>query len=124
LALRRLDATAKFSRQPAHSIQLDLSAQDSQDRKHQLNGTLDLLPDALTLRLSQASLSAPDGVWKLVSPATVSKRDDGLSVSQLALKNGERELALSGRFAFGGKQDLSLNVDRLPIETLTGFMSE
>jgi len=124
LALRRLDATAKFSRQPAHSIQLDLSAQDSQDRKHQLNGTLDLLPDALTLRLSQASLSGPDGAWKLARPATVSKRDDALSIAQLALKNGERELSLNGSFAFAGKQDLSLSVDRLPVETVTGFMSQ
>jgi autotransporter translocation and assembly factor TamB len=124
LALRRFDATAKLSQQPSRSIQINLSAQDSHERKHALSGTVDLLPDALNVRLSQASLSAPDGVWKLMSPATVSKGEDGISIAQLALKNGERELSLNGHFAFSGKQDLSLNVDRLPIETLTGFMSE
>lgn len=124
LALRRLDATAKLSRQPAHSIQIDLSAQDSHDRKHQLNGTVDLLPDALTLRLSQASLSAPDGVWKLARPAILTKRADAVSIEQLALKNGDRELSLNGRFALAGKQDVILNVDRLPVEMVTGFMPQ
>ena len=124
LALRRFDATAKLSRQPSRSIQVNLSAQDNHERKHALSGTVDLLPDAINMHLSQASLSAPDGVWKLVSPATVSKNENGISIAQLALKNGERELSLNGTFAFSGKQDLALNIDRLPVETVTGFMSQ
>ncbi len=122
LSLRRLDATAKLSRQAAPSIQLDLNAQDMLERKHAISGTVDLPPDALMVRLSRISLTAPNGAWQLVRPATVSQRGDVVSVDQLSMKNGDREIALNGNFAFAGKQDLTLTIDRLPLELVTAFL--
>jgi autotransporter translocation and assembly factor TamB len=123
VALRRIDASAKLSSQPSQSIQLNLNVQDAHDRKHSLSGTVDFLHDSLAVRLSQASLAAPDGVWKLSHPTTVTKRDDAFLIEQFALKNGDREVSLNGRAGLSGKQDVTLNVDRLPVETLTGFLS-
>jgi autotransporter translocation and assembly factor TamB len=124
LNLRRLNATAKLSRQAVPSIQLDLDAQDLLERKHAVSGTVDLAPDALILRLSQVSLTAPDGTWKLSRPVTVTKRDDAFTIDQLSIKNGDRELALYGRFAVAGNQDLTLTVDRLPLGLVTAFLAQ
>ena len=44
---------------------LTLAAQDSQNRKHNVAGTVDFSNDALVAHLNQASLAAPDGAWKL-----------------------------------------------------------
>ena len=124
LALRRVDANAKLSRELADSIEFDVAALDQRDRRHGLSGAVDFGHDATVVRLSQASLSAPDGAWKLIGPATVSWRDNGFLFEQLALKNGAREFALNGRFAFSGKQDLNLSIDSLPLDTLAAFVTE
>ena len=101
-----------------------MSAQDAHDRKHSLSGVADFLRDSMAVRLSQVSLAAPDGVWKLSRPATVTKRDDSFLIEQVILKNADRELALNGRIGLNGTQDVTLNVDRLPVETLTGFLAQ
>lgn len=124
LALRRVDASAKLARESPDSMAFDVTALDQRERRHGLNGTLDFGRDATVLRLSQASLSAPDGSWKLTGPATVSWRDKVFLIEQLALKNGARELALNGRFALSGKQDLNLSIESLPLDTLAAFVTE
>jgi len=123
LALRRIEANAKLTRQP-QSIDVTLAAQDSQNRKHNVAGTVDFSNDALAVHLNQASLAAPDGAWKLFRPATVIKRNDSISIDQFALRNGDREVSVSGSFALSGRQDLSINLDRLPVETLTALLAE
>jgi autotransporter translocation and assembly factor TamB len=123
LTLRRIEANAKLSRQP-QSIDLTLTAQDSQNRKHNVAGIFNFSPDALIVNLNQASLAAPDGVWKLFRPATVMTRNDSISIDQFALRNGERQVSVSGSFAFSGTQDLTLTLDRLPVETLTALLPE
>ena len=123
VALRSIEANAKLSRQP-QSIDLTLTAQDSQNRKHNVAGTVNFSGDGLAVHLNQASLTAPDGVWKLFRPTTVIKRNDSISIDQFALRNGDREVSVSGSFAFNGGQDLNVNVDRLPVETLTALLPE
>jgi autotransporter translocation and assembly factor TamB len=118
-----LEANANLSRQP-QSIDFAITAQDAHDRRHNLLGTIDFPRDALRLRLNQASLGAPDGAWKLLRPATVTKENELVSIEQFALKNGDREVSANGSFALSGRQDLSLNIDRLPVESLTGFLSQ
>jgi autotransporter translocation and assembly factor TamB len=124
LALRRVEANAKLAREAPDSIQFDLSALDQRERRHALGGVIDLSSDATAVRLSQASLGAPDGAWKLAGPATVTQRSEAFFIEQLTLRNGVRELALNGRFGFSGVQDLHLNIDRLPLDTIAAFMTE
>jgi autotransporter translocation and assembly factor TamB len=124
VAFRRIDATTKLSGQKSDSVQFDIGAQDSQERKHAVSGTLSYSPEVIMVRLSEAALASPDGSWKLLRPATVTKRGDAFSIEQFSMKNGAKELSLNGRFAFAGQQDLTLNVDRLPIETLTAFFPQ
>ena len=124
LALRRIDASAKLARESPDSMAFEVTALDQRDRRHGLSGTLDFGRDTAVLRLSQASLSAPDGAWKLSNPATVSWRDKVFLIEQLALKNGARELALNGRFALSGKQDLNLSIESLPLDTLAALVTE
>jgi len=123
VAFRSIEANAKLSRQP-QSIDLTLTAQDGENRKHNVAGTVNFSNDALAVHLNQTSLTAPDGVWRLLRPATVLKRNESISIDQFALRNGDREVSVSGSFAFSGAQDLNLNVDRLPLETLTAFLPE
>jgi autotransporter translocation and assembly factor TamB len=124
LALRRLEGKAILSRAPAQTIQLELGALDNAERKHGFNGTVNISSDVVALRLNQVSLTAPDGLWKLARPATLSKKDKNFVIEQVSLRNGEREISLVGRLGFSGSQDLRLTVDRLPLETLSAFMSE
>jgi autotransporter translocation and assembly factor TamB len=124
LNLRRLNATGKLSRQQAPSIQFNLNAQDMLDHKHAISGMVDLQTDAPALRLNQISLAAPDGSWRLLRPATVTQRGDAYTIDHLSMKNGEREVALNGSFAFAGKQDLTLTIDRLPLGLVTAFLAQ
>jgi autotransporter translocation and assembly factor TamB len=124
VAFQRIDATTKLSGQKSDSVQFDIGAQDSQQRKHAVNGTLSYSPEVMVVRLNGAALASPDGSWKLLQPATVTKRGDVFSIEQFSMKNGDRELSLNGRFAFAGKQDVTLNVDRLPLETLMAFFPQ
>jgi autotransporter translocation and assembly factor TamB len=124
LALRRLDGKVTLSRAPAPTMQLDLSARDSADRKHSLNGTINFSSGAVGARLNQVSLTAPDGQWKLAQPATLAKRDNNFFIENFSLRNRDREISLAGRVGFSGGQDLRLKVDQLPLEALASFMSE
>jgi autotransporter translocation and assembly factor TamB len=124
LALRRLDGRATLARAPARSIDLDFTAQDRADRKHALKGLLSFAPEGAVLRLNQLSATAPDGAWRLARPATVSQRGDTFVIEQLSLRNGERAINLDGQVGFAGKQDLRLEVDRLPLETVAGFLAD
>jgi autotransporter translocation and assembly factor TamB len=122
--LRRVDGKAAFLRSPAQAIQLDLNAQDTAARKHALNGTVNISPDLVALRLNQIALAAPDGVWKLARPATVTKKNQVFFVEQLSLRNSDRQVALEGRLSLSGAQDLQLTVDRLPLQSLSALMSQ
>ena len=124
VAFRRIDATTKLSGQKSDSVQFDIGAQDTQQRKHAVSGTLSYSPEVIVVRLSEAALTSPDGSWRLLRPATVTKRGDAFSIEQFSMKNGDRELSLNGHFAFAGRQDVTLNVDRLPLETLAGFFPQ
>jgi translocation and assembly module TamB len=124
VALQRIDVSTKLSGQKSDSVQFDIGAQDTQQRKHAVSGTLSYSPEVMVVRLNGAALASPDGSWKLLQPATVTKRGDVFSVEQFSMKNGDRELSLNGRFAFAGKQDVTLNVDRLPLETLMAFFPQ
>lgn len=124
LALRRVDTSVKIVRESPDTIQFDVSALDQHERRHGLTGAVDFAGDAMVVHLSQASLGAPDGSWKLTAPATVSRRYDAFVIDRLAFRNGARELALNGTFGLSGKQDLNLNIQGLPLETLAALMPE
>ncbi len=124
LALRRIELNGKVAREPADSIQFDVSMLDQRERRHNFIGAVDFAGAAIALRLSQASVAAPDGAWKLAAPATITQRDNAFFVEQLALRNGQRELALNGRFGFSGRQDLNLNIERLPLDVLAALMAQ
>jgi len=124
LALRRLDGAAALSSVPARTVRLDLSAQDSGGREHALKGTVNFPPEGVVARLNQISLTAPDGQWKLAQPTLLAKRDGSIFIEKLSLKNGDREVSLDGRVGFTGSQDLRLNVDRMPLETVTSLVSQ
>jgi autotransporter translocation and assembly factor TamB len=46
------------------------------------------------------------------------------SIEQLTLRNGGGELSLNGRFAFAGAQDLTFDVQRFPLATLSSLLPE
>lgn len=124
IGLKRLNATAKLSYQESPSIQLDLNAQDLAERKHAISGAVELKSEGLTARLNQISLASPDGTWNLTRPATLTRRGEAFTIDRFSLKSGDREVALSGRFDFAGKQDLTFTIDRLPLGLVAGFLAQ
>lgn len=124
LGLRRIDGRATLARAPAQSIDFDLTAQDLADRRHGLKALLNFAPEGLVLRLNQLSLAAPDGEWRLVRPASLSQRGDTFTIEQLSLRNGARAVTLAGQLGFAGRQDLRLEIDRLPLDTIAGFLTD
>ncbi len=119
--LHKLDGTVMLAA-GSRSARVDVKAQDRFARIHTLQASVDYSQPDIIARLSQATLSLPDGVWHLASPATLTKRGESLIVQKLALRNREREASLDGYLTLTGQQALNLIVDKFPLEALAAFL--
>lgn len=124
VSLGRVDASAKLARQPVPSIDLQMSAQDSAARKHGLDGLVEITADAIVTHLRQAEVGSPVGTWSLVNPATVTQRGGGLFIEGVTMRSAGREVSLNGRLGWAGAQDLSLRIDRFPLETVAAWFPD
>ena len=121
IELDKLDVTAMLAA-ASSSARIDVKAQDRSGRVHTLQASADYSQPDIVARLSQATLSLPDGMWNLTAPATLAKRGDSLIVQKLTLRNREREASVSGYLTLTGQQALNLIVDKFPLEGLAAFL--
>jgi autotransporter translocation and assembly factor TamB len=121
IELDKLDARVTLT-ENSHLARIDVKAQDRFERIHTLEASVDYGQPDIVARLSQATLSLPDGPWRLTAPATLTKSGETLVIRKLALQNGEKAAALDGRFAMTGNQSLNLTINKFPLEGLAALL--
>ena len=118
--LQKLDATIKLLSQ--REMQIEARARDSFSREHLFRGSVDYGAPDKVARVTQLSLSLPDGNWNLAQPATLTQRGETFWVEGFTLRNQERQATLDGQVSLRGTQALNLTADRVPIESLAMFL--
>jgi autotransporter translocation and assembly factor TamB len=122
IPLQRLDASIGLSTKKNYQIEIDLKAVDQAKRTHILAGQLDYQPQLMVARLDRVGLSLDDGVWQLSRPATITARGDNFDIDGLLLRNRVQQVAINGRFATSGKQDLAVTVEGFPISAVSALL--
>ena len=122
IPLQRLDGSIGLSVKKNYEIGIDLKAVDQAKRTHILAGQVDYQPQLMVARLDKVGLSLDDGVWQLSRPATITVRGDNFDIEGLLLRNRVQQVAINGRFATSGKQDLTVTVEGLPISAVSAFL--
>ena len=122
IPLQRLDGSIGLSSKKNYEIGIDLKAVDQAKRTHILAGQVDYQPQLMVARLDRVGLSLEDGVWQLSRPATITVRGDNFDIEGLLLRNRVQQVAINGRFATSGKQDLAVTVEGLPISAVSAFL--
>jgi autotransporter translocation and assembly factor TamB len=122
IVLQRLDGSIGLSSKNHYEIRLDLKALDQAKRAHILVAQVDYQPPLIVARLDKIGLNLDDGVWQLSRPATITVRGDNFDIEGLLLRNRVQQVAINGRFATSGKQDLAVTVEGLPISAISAFL--
>jgi autotransporter translocation and assembly factor TamB len=122
IPLQRLDGSIGLSVKKNYEIGIDLKAVDQAKRTHILAGQLDYQPQLVVARLDRVDMSLDDGVWQLSRPATITVRGDNFDIEGLLLRNRVQQVAINGRFATSGKQDLAITVEGFPISAVSAFL--
>jgi hypothetical protein len=122
IPLQRLDGTIGLSVKKNYEIGIDLKAVDQAKRTHILVGQVEYQPQLIVARLDRVGLSLDDAVWQLSRPATITVRGDNFDIEGLLLRNRVQQIAINGRFATSGKQDLAVTVEGLPISAVSAFL--
>ncbi len=124
IPLQRLEGAIGLSIKENYEIGIDLKAVDQAKRTHILAGQVDYQPQLVVARLDRVGLSLDDGVWQLSRPATITVRGDNFDIDGLLLRNRVQQVAINGRFATSGKQDLAVRVEGFPISTVSAFLAQ
>ena len=122
IPLQRLDGSIGLSIKKNYEIGIDFKAVDQAKRTHILAGQVDYQPQLIVARLDRLGLTLDDGVWQLSRPATITQRDDSFDIGNLVLRNRAQQLAINGRFATRGKQDVAVTVEGFPISAVSAFL--
>jgi translocation and assembly module TamB len=101
----------------------DLTATDAAAHSHHLAGDGVLHAPDVDLRLTDLSLGASQGPWRLTRPATFTVRQSALTIGGFELANGERRVRLSGTVAPRGRQQLRADADRFALDALQPFLA-
>ena len=122
--LQRLDGSIGLSAKQSYEIRLDLKAVDQAKRAHSLAAQVDYRPELIVVRLDNVALGLDDGRWQLSRPATITRRGDSFDIDGLVLRNRAQQVALNGRFATSGNQDLAVSVEGFPIGSISALMKK
>src|SRR5688572_16152769 len=122
--LQRLEGTLGLSSKKHYEIGFDMQALDQSQRRHTLAGEIDYQPQMIIARLDKGELNLDDGLWQLSWPATITQRGDSFDIGNLMLRNRAQQLAINGRFATRGKQDLTVDVEGFPISGISAFLAK
>ena len=122
ISLQRLDGSIGLSSNKNYEIGIDVKAVDQAKRAHILVGQVEYQPQLIVGRLDKVGLTFDDGVWQLSRPATITVRGDNFDIDGLVLRNRLQQVAIDGRFATSGKQDLAVTVEGLPISAISAFL--
>jgi autotransporter translocation and assembly factor TamB len=124
ISLQRLDGSIGLASKKNYEIGIDLKAVDQAKRTHILAGQVEYQPQLIVARLDRIAVTLDDGVWQLSRPATITAGGDNFDIEGLVLRNRVQQVAINGRFATSGKQDLAVTVEGLPISAVSAFLPQ
>jgi autotransporter translocation and assembly factor TamB len=126
--LQSVEATVTLPQRhtPSEGILAQIAAQARGDaaHTHRVKAEVVYRPEHTTVRLSDVSLASPVGTWRLSQPAQILYEQHGVTVEQLVMTSSDQRVAVEGKLALSGPQDLRLQVDRLALATLQPFLPE
>jgi translocation and assembly module TamB len=104
-------------------VRILVDSWDAQSRNQKIAAEVRLNSDVLDVSLNQLMLQMADGTWQLSHPTTFHKDAREISVHDLRVVNGQREITMDGRAAYGGAQDVSLAVNHFDLADLNPFIA-
>lgn len=88
-------------------VRILVDSWDAQSRNQKIAAEVRLNSDVLNVSLNQLMLQMADGTWQLSHPTRFHKDAREISVHDLRVVNGQREITMDGRAAYGGAQDVA-----------------
>ncbi|HLI80004.1 MAG TPA: hypothetical protein VKV03_08475, partial [Candidatus Binataceae bacterium] len=104
-------------------VRILVESWDAQSRNQKIAAEVRLNSDVLDVSLNQLMLQMADGTWQLSHPTRFHKDAREISVHDLRVVNGQREITMDGRAAYGGAQDVSLAVNHFDLADLNPFIA-
>ncbi len=104
-------------------VRILVDSWDAQSRNQKIAAEVRLNSDVLDVSLNQLMLQMADGTWQLSHPTRFHKDAREISVHDLRVVNGQREITMDGRAAYGGAQDVSLAVNHFDLADLNPFIA-
>lgn len=109
--------------EPARA-RLDLEVTTADDRPQRLVAEVTLGDEEVDVRVEEISLDAPGGAWRLVNPARIRRRVDGVRVGGLRLENRGQSIAVDGGLAEKGGEVLEVRVAGVELDVANAFAPE
>ena len=103
---------------------MTVHATDTASRHHHLDARMTQSPDQLTVSVNALALALPGGVWELVQPASVLRRQGEIAVNAVQLRNGDQRIFLDGRVSTKGAQDFQVRLEEFAVADLRPLISD
>jgi autotransporter translocation and assembly factor TamB len=124
MKLRAVAAQARLDGGRPPHISIAIAARDEDNNSNRLTATVVYEPDQIAVSLDELILMLPDGTWHLAQRAQVAKDERHLTVSNFALANGARRLALDADIASAGAQRVELSAHAIDLAILRPLMPQ
>jgi autotransporter translocation and assembly factor TamB len=118
IPLRTLEANVALQGKEPIAAQIDLAAQDREQRRHRLRAAARYFPDRIETQLQELSLAMPSGAWRNAKPAQIVVRGKTADIDELVLQRGNQTVRASGIVGLQGEQNFHLQLARLPLDDL------
>ncbi len=118
VALQSVTAQLELTHEETPSVQMTIHATDNASRKQYLDSRIVRRPGQLSVDVNALSLMLPGGVWKLLQPATVTRRTGTIGVEAFRLSNGKQHISVNGGVSTHGAQDLQVRIEKVAIADL------
>jgi autotransporter translocation and assembly factor TamB len=120
--LRTLNLTAQLTRQKPAALNLALALVDAQGHPH--SAALNLATQGANVAgtLTELSVTAPDGVWRLAEPARFVAGSREITINEFDARNGTREIALHGTMRIAGPQNVAFSARDLDLVLIQPLM--
>jgi len=121
ITLRTLEANVALQGKEPIAAQIDLAAQDREQRRHRLKAAARYFPDHIESEIQELSLQTASGTWRNAKPVQVAVRGKTANIDDLLLQRAGQTIRASGTVGLEGEQNFQLQVARLPLDDLHPF---
>jgi autotransporter translocation and assembly factor TamB len=118
IPLRTLEANVALQGKDPIAAQIELVAQDREQRRQRVRAVARYFPDRIESQLQEVSLTMANGTWRNSKPAQIVVRGKTADIDDLVLQRGNQTVRASGTVGLQGEQNFQLQIARLPLDDL------